>query len=133
MVKPGVRLFTIGSFAAKLLLFGRLQVQTPGPGYCHFSRAYGDAFFEQLEAERLTARLVRGREVAQFEQVSKRNEAIDVRQYAIAALYVLGPPSRILRARAQAEPAEDARQEWRAQAGDKPSRGRRGRWANSWR
>lgn len=60
----------IGTRLAKDLLFGRLELQKPGPGFIHFTTALPDAWFKQFVAEQ---RLENGT----WEKTSARNEALD--------------------------------------------------------
>lgn len=87
----GVRLFSVGVDTAKELLFSRLKVTEPGPGYCHFPHARDVAFFSQLTAERLVTRYFKGVAVRRWElkDPKARNEALDCRVYATAALAIL--------------------------------------------
>lgn len=90
-VKRGVKLWPIGTDSAKAEIYGRLRVTEPGPGYVHLSRHLPPEVFEQLTAERLVTRYVKGR--ARLEWVKpngKRNEALDCAVYALAAAYYVG-------------------------------------------
>lgn len=85
-------LWIVGVDAAKEALYGRLKIIEPGPGYCHFP--VGDqhdlAYFEQLTAETCRVRYHKG--FARREWVKPpgaRNEALDARCYAYAALQSL--------------------------------------------
>lgn len=91
----GVRLFPVGTYAAKDSLFARLRIETPGPGYLHFLRQERDgmdrAFFQQYGAEKKVRRRFQGRLVGKYEQIADRpNEAIDLEVYNLAALHYLG-------------------------------------------
>ena len=87
----GVRLFIIGTDTGKDLIYSRLRIQEPGPGYCHFPHERDVAFFSQLTAERLVTRYFKGQPVRKWELKAKhaRNEALDCRVYAHAALEIL--------------------------------------------
>jgi phage terminase large subunit GpA-like protein len=66
---------------------------TPGPGYCHFPMAYQQEFFNQLPSEEVRTRYVRGHPVRYwFKPSGKRNEALDRRVYALAALHARPVP-----------------------------------------
>ncbi|HUA57935.1 MAG TPA: phage terminase large subunit family protein [Verrucomicrobiae bacterium] len=85
-------LWVIGVDAAKEALYARLKIAEPGPGYCHFpaSDQYDLGYFEQLTAETCRVRYHKG--FAQREWTKKpgaRNEALDARCYAYAALQSL--------------------------------------------
>ena len=76
---------------------GALKVQEPGPKYCHFpkgvERGYDNAFFNGLLSEKLVMKTDRGRTRWAWEKLPghERNEALDCRNYALAALRVLDP------------------------------------------
>lgn len=87
-----VDLFNVGVDGAKGLVYSRLRVTEPGPGYCHFPKAYPEPYFEGLTVERLVTRYSRG--VPQKVWVcpsGARNEPLDIRVYAAAALKLLSP------------------------------------------
>ena len=76
---------------------GALKVQEPGPKYCHFpkgvDRGYDNAFFTGLLSEKLVMKSERGRTRWAWVKLPghERNEALDCRNYAMAALRVLDP------------------------------------------
>jgi phage terminase large subunit GpA-like protein len=76
-----VRLYPIGS---------------DGPCYCHFPDSRESEYFLQLTAEQLVTRYVRGHAKRQWVKKRRRNEALDVRCYAMAALYISGINTNIL-------------------------------------
>lgn len=82
----------VGVDQAKALIYSRLGMEVPGPGYCHFPIAqdYDDEYFAQLTAEKLVTRYTKGRPKQEWVQTRSRNEAIDVRVYALAALRLMG-------------------------------------------
>ncbi len=82
----------VGVDQAKSLIYSRLGIEQPGAGYCHFpvSPDYDDEYFAQLTAEKLVTRYSKGRPRQEWVQTRTRNEAIDVRVYALAALRLLG-------------------------------------------
>lgn len=93
-VKRPVKLFTVGVDAAKTLIYDRLTTTKPGPGYCHFSKQVNDEeYFSQLTAEKCVTKYNRGFAKRKWEVVrsNKRNEALDCRVYAFAALKILQP------------------------------------------
>jgi phage terminase large subunit GpA-like protein len=90
-LKRGVRLWPIGTDTAKALLYARLRLDQAGPGFVHFSRKLSGAYFDQLTAERLVTRYLKGRPKLEWvKPASKRNEALDLGVYNIAAAYFLG-------------------------------------------
>ena len=81
--KSGVILWHVGTNHAKDLLYGRMQLTRPGPGYLHFSAELSDEFFKQFTAEvRTSRRTARGDESA-WTALRKRNEAWDCSVYAV--------------------------------------------------
>jgi phage terminase large subunit GpA-like protein len=93
---PKVRLYLVGTNAAKDEIFEFLRVAEPGmPGFCHFPAddRYDDAYLRQLCAEKKVPRFRAGREVWVYEKVSPsaRNEALDLRVYNTAARAILNP------------------------------------------
>jgi len=80
----------IGVSAAKDAVYARLRTREPGPGYCHFPKGRGQVWFEQLTSEVVETKYTRGfpRRVYVLPQ-GRRNEALDCRVYAYAALQSL--------------------------------------------
>ena len=90
-----VPLYIIGVDTAKEVLYSRLLKTEAGPGYCHFPNQeppYSEQYFEQLTAEKLISKTAHGIPRPVWELPSgKRNEALDCRVYAMAALELLRP------------------------------------------
>lgn len=93
-----VDLFIVGVDEAKLTIMRRLAQQTPGPGYCNFplDDDHGEEYFKQLTAEKLLTRYVKGFSVREWHKTRDRNEALDCRVYAYAALKIAQPPMKRL-------------------------------------
>ena len=88
--KGKVNLFGIGVDAAKEAVFARLKKSEYGAGFCHFPLDRDAAYFEQLTAERLRTRYVKGfARLYWWKPDGRRNEALDCRVYAYAALHGL--------------------------------------------
>lgn len=88
--KRGVKLWFVGTDTAKDLLYGRLQVPQPGPGYIHFSDDLPDEFYDQFSAEsRMPVRTVRGVEYRWVNPKRRRNEAWDASVYSIFCTHML--------------------------------------------
>ena len=92
-------LFTLGVDTGKSLLLQRLQVEEEGPGYCHFpkeeNKGYGESYFIGLTAEKQVLVYKKGRpffECRIKDAAHKRNEALDCRNYASAAIEISGVP-----------------------------------------
>lgn len=82
-----VSAFLIGVDTIKKQLVERLRRTTPGPGYLHFPLARDESYFAQLTAERMEVKYRLGqRKLAFTKPAGKRNEALDCRVYATAAL-----------------------------------------------
>ena len=82
-----VALFSIGVDSAKELIYSRLKIEEAGAGYCHFpiGNGYDDEYFEQLTAEKAVVRIKNGMKTRTWQKTRARNEALDVRVYALAA------------------------------------------------
>lgn len=90
-VKRGVKLWPIGTDTAKAEIYGRLRITEPGPGYVHISRLQPAEVFEQLTAERLVTRYIKGHAKLEWvKPAGKRNEALDCAVYALAAAHYVG-------------------------------------------
>lgn len=91
-------LFTIGVDTGKAILYQRLLVEEPGPNYCHFpsngGRGYTEEYFKGLTSERMVMTYKKGRAtyVWKLKKGVKRNEPLDIRNYATAALEITNPP-----------------------------------------
>lgn len=93
LVKNGIKLWPVGSSQAKKVLYARINIELPGPGYVHTSSALTEDFYDQLTAERLVTKYVKG--FARQEWLlpaGRRNEALDCAVYALAAAHQLGLP-----------------------------------------
>lgn len=88
----GLKLWIVGTDTAKHLLYGRLRLQQPGPGYVHLPAALKITDeFEQMTAERLATKYVKGHpKLEWFKPAGRRNEALDCAIYAYAAACYLG-------------------------------------------
>lgn len=76
----------------KILIFGRLKMDDPGPEYIHFPDSLGEQFFDELTAEKLvTKRNKFGVPTKVWEQVRERNESLDCFVLAHAALRIVAP------------------------------------------
>jgi len=127
-----VRLFPIGSDTAKELVYGRLKITEPGPGYCHFPADRDPEYFLQLTSEQLVTKYVRGHAKRQWVKKRRRNEALDVRCYAMAALYISGVNVNILADKAAESRPEGDKSKPERQA--RPAKQRKpGGFVNNWR
>lgn len=84
-VQRGIKLWRVGTDAAKDLLLGQLSIEHPGPGYIHFSDELPREFYEQLTAEQRILAKVQGRDQYKWVKRRPRNEQLDNRNYAMHA------------------------------------------------
>lgn len=100
--KGKVSLYEIGVSSGKDILYARLTIKKDPaaarcPGYIHFPAAFGPEYFEQLTAEKKITKYVKGRKVFEWRLPSgKRNEALDLEVYSIAALKLICPDMAML-------------------------------------
>jgi phage terminase large subunit GpA-like protein len=111
--KGRVSLFTIGVDAAKEAIYARLKKTGSGPGAMHFPMDRDAQYFEQLTAERIRTRYVKGfPQRFWWKPDGRRNEALDCRVYAYAALHGLLSMGLNLNRRVEALPKQSvARQD----------------------
>lgn len=83
---------------AKLVVMKRLNVENEGPGFAHFPADRGEEWFDQLTAEKLvTTYRENGTSAREWTKPDKaRNEALDCRVYAYAALKIMNPRMKSL-------------------------------------
>ncbi len=91
-------LFILGVDNGKAILYQRLRHPTKGPNYCHFPQneeaGYDEFYFKGLTSEKQVIRFRKGRSVIAWELKDskyKRNEPLDLRNYATAALEIANP------------------------------------------
>lgn len=90
VLKRGVRLWYVGTDTAKDLIYGRLMVTQPGPGYVHFSNGLPPEFYNGLTAEaRMPTRTARGLEYKWVNPKRARNEPLDCTVYALFCTHQL--------------------------------------------
>lgn len=86
--------YGIGVDSGKQIIMDNLRVQSPGNKYCHFPLRddYNTAYFQGLLSERLVYKEGR-KHPWQWEKIPghERNEALDCRNYALAAAKALAP------------------------------------------
>lgn len=129
-----VLLHTIHVDPLKERLHDRLMIAAKGPGYCHFPDEYEPEHFEQLTAEHPVIRTVAGQPVIRWERSQRRNERLDCRIYAMAALAIYDPDRRWAKLRkryAETESEELGEKVARSRRRLRP-KGRKG-WVNRWR
>lgn len=139
--RASVRLFQIGVDTAKEMLYSRLKIAEKGPGYCHFPAHYDADYFTKLTAEKVMTKYTRGfaTRVWVKKTTSIRNEALDCRVYAMAALELSGvnierAGARLAQRaeRAKHEHAPAAIAEPTIQTARRPLRQQRKNWVTGW-
>ena len=85
-----INLFPVGTDTAKELIFARLKITEEGAGYCHFPIERSEEYFRMLTSEKKVTRYFKGRPRREWVKVRQRNEALDCRVYALAALQLMG-------------------------------------------
>lgn len=120
--KRKVDLFIVGTDEAKLMVMRRLvatvnakdEGDNPrlyGPGYCHIPAGREEEWFKQITAEKLLTRYVKGQPVREWHKPDKaRNEALDCRVYAYAALKIMNPSFKRLAERLKVADSEAFKQ-----------------------
>ncbi len=93
-----VMLYRVGVDTAKKTVYARLRLES-GAGYCHFPVGRDQEYFLQLTAEKLVTRYKKGFPYRVWEKIRARNEALDCRVYAYAAMKLLNPDWEALRRR----------------------------------
>ena len=100
------KLFPIGVDTAKETVYSRLKIKEIGPGYCHFPKHYTDEYFAMLTAEKVVKRYRKGFHRREWIKVRQRNEALDCRVYALAALSIVGVNVNIIAQRSMKAKAD---------------------------
>ena len=119
-------LYSLGVDAGKATIYANLQVQTPGPKYCHFpqgdDRGYDINFFNGLISERMIKKRTASGFKWAWEKLPghRRNEALDCRNYALAGLRIIDPDFDALALR-----LKEQTEIHKAQEAEKPARPRR--------
>lgn len=85
-----INLFPVGTDTAKELIYSRLKIQSPGEGYCHFPANRSPEYYMMLTAEKKVTKYFKGRPRREWVKLRTRNEALDCRVYATAALALMG-------------------------------------------
>jgi phage terminase large subunit GpA-like protein len=130
--KVRAALFTVGTDTSKDIIYSRLQSADLGPGYMHFPSDRDETWFRQLVAETKVTRYKDGVPYSRFENASKaRNEALDCRVYAQAALQTLNIQwTKLARS---FTPADEEETEAAPAKQKRPPRQPKGTgWVNSW-
>lgn len=91
-----ISLFTLGVNTGKETILARLKIEEPGSMYMHFpsnvDRGYDEAYFKGLTSEVKTPVWEKGVKKTIWKVIgTKRNEPLDLRNYAYAALKIANP------------------------------------------
>jgi phage terminase large subunit GpA-like protein len=101
----GSLVWIVGVETAKARIYNQLRVESHGPGYCHFPLDYSAEYFKQLTAEEIRTKYHFGKaSLYFFLPPGRRNEALDIRVYALAALNSRNVPWEMLAKSAPSEP-----------------------------
>jgi len=84
-----INLFPVGVDTTKELVYSRLKIADEGEGYCHFPTGRSEEYFRMLTAEKKVTKYFKGRPRREWVKIRTRNEALDCRVYATAALALL--------------------------------------------
>ena len=84
-----IKLFPVGVDTGKEMIYSRLKIIDAGPGHMHFPVERDDEYFRQLTAEKIVTKYHQGRAKRAWVKMRVRNEALDVRNYALAAFALL--------------------------------------------
>lgn len=89
VIKNGLRLWRVGTDTAKDLIFSRLRLTQPGPGYIHLSKELPPEFFEQLTNEQRVEQTTARGTVSRWVKKSSaaRVEVLDCTNYALFAAH----------------------------------------------
>lgn len=88
-LKKGVKLWPVGSDVAKGIIYSRLRIRS-GAGCVHFPLGIDEEFYQQLTAEKLTTRFIKGFPKREWVKIRPRNEALDTYVYSYAAAHACG-------------------------------------------
>ncbi len=95
-----ISLFTIGVNTGKETILSRLKIDLPGSKYMHYpdspERGYDEVYFKGLTSEVKTTIWEKGVRKTVWKSIgTKRNEPLDIRNYAYAALLISNPDLNI--------------------------------------
>ncbi len=131
-IRKKIWLLTIGTDTAKDLIYGRLKIEQPGPGFCHFPDDRSDEYFKQLTAEEVVVKWTKGVPRRTWKKKRRRNEALDLRVYATAALQVLNPKFDKIRTNIQRKEATAGRKNGTKVKQEKIRRRSKGGFVKNW-
>jgi phage terminase large subunit GpA-like protein len=103
-----INLFPVGVDTTKELVYSRLKIADEGEGYCHFPVGRSEEYFRMLTAEKKVTKYFKGRPRREWVKIRTRNEALDCRVYATAALALLNLNLEAVYKQAQNRVSSDA-------------------------
>lgn len=94
--RENAALFVLGVDQGKATIISRLKINFEGGGYCHFpmkkETGYNEDFFEGITSESMRIVTKKGvRKVTWVKRPGVRNEPLDCRNYATAAMEIFNP------------------------------------------
>ena len=94
--RMGISLFVLGVNSGKETILSILKIDLPGSKYMHFpdnvERGYDEAYFKGITSEVKTTVWEKGKRKTVWKTIgTKRNEPLDIRNYAYAALLIANP------------------------------------------
>lgn len=89
-------LFSLGVDQGKAIISSRLKIEFEGEGYCHFpiekEKGYDEKFFDGITSESFRIRYYKGKPKGEWiVKPGVRNEPLDCRNYATAAMEIFNP------------------------------------------
>lgn len=121
-------LYSLGVDAGKAAIMDSIKVQEAGARYCHFPRAeacgYDMTYFSGLLSEQLVLKSDRGRTRWAWVKLQgrERNEALDCRNYALAAFRVLDPDLEAVERRLKGQQEQKQQEQQKRKSKVKKSR-----------
>lgn len=92
--------FNIAVDSGKAAVMSRLKIEEEGAGYCHYprdaERGYDLEYFRGLLSEKLEFKYINGKTSIRWVKIYERNEPLDIRNYATAAMEILNPDFDVL-------------------------------------
>nr|WP_295681155.1 terminase gpA endonuclease subunit [uncultured Lachnoclostridium sp.]DAD78536.1 MAG TPA: terminase large subunit [Caudovirales sp. ctCiv1] len=94
-------IFILGVNSGKDDITSRLKIADKGPGYCHFpsniDRGYNQTYMEGITSEEKVTKFVKNKpKIMWVKKSGVRNEPLDIRNYAYAAVEIIRPNWNIL-------------------------------------
>jgi phage terminase large subunit GpA-like protein len=87
-----IDVYIVGVDNAKSIVYKRLRIAEPGAGYCHVPQGRSAEYFRGLTAEKAVTKFLKGFPRIEWHKTSgARNEPLDCRVYAFAALILRAP------------------------------------------